>query len=252
MTVLRRAWLILMMVAVALAVATWLGARQVPSLRRSSTWQAMASPGELSNAHAFLSRKCAACHTPVSGVEAKSCIVCHANDQSLLQRQPTAFHAQIQRCSDCHIEHQGKATRITGMDHEALARIGSRNGAPSSQAAFSKLQLAAHAKVTRLETMLDCASCHSNQDVHRSYFGTDCAQCHATAAWTIPEFQHPAPSSTQCAQCHQAPPSHYMEHFKMVSMTIAQQPHAQVNQCYLCHQTNGWNDIKGVGWYKHH
>lgn len=22
--------------------------------------------------------------------------------------------------------------------------------------------------------------------------------------------------------------------------------------CRACHQTTSWNDIKGVGWYKHH
>jgi hypothetical protein len=43
-----------------------------------------------------------------------------------------------------------------------------------------------------------------------------------------------------------------MEHFKMVSMRVAGQEHAQVNQCYLCHRTNSFNDIKDVGWYKHH
>lgn len=43
-----------------------------------------------------------------------------------------------------------------------------------------------------------------------------------------------------------------MEHFRMVSARVANQPNAQVNQCYECHQTTAWNDIKGVGWYKHH
>jgi hypothetical protein len=43
-----------------------------------------------------------------------------------------------------------------------------------------------------------------------------------------------------------------MGHFNMVSMMVASQPHAQVYQCFLCHQTDAWNDIKGVGWYKHH
>ncbi len=43
-----------------------------------------------------------------------------------------------------------------------------------------------------------------------------------------------------------------MGHFEMVSMAIAGQEHARVQQCYLCHQTDAWNDIKGVGWYKHH
>ena len=43
-----------------------------------------------------------------------------------------------------------------------------------------------------------------------------------------------------------------MMHFRMVSAKVAGQPHAAVRQCFLCHQTTAWNDIKGVGWYKHH
>lgn len=38
----------------------------------------------------------------------------------------------------------------------------------------------------------------------------------------------------------------------MVSMTVAGEPHAEVRQCYLCHQTTAWNDIRDVGLYKHH
>ena len=40
--------------------------------------QRAVSPGRLSKAHAFLENNCAACHTPLKGVEAKNCIVCHA------------------------------------------------------------------------------------------------------------------------------------------------------------------------------
>jgi hypothetical protein len=102
------------------------------------------------------------------------------------------------------------------------------------------------------EAVLDCIACHAEKDHHFRLFGTDCAQCHATTKWTIPEFRHPSPRSTDCAQCHQAPPSHYMMHFQMVSAPVAHHEHARVDQCYLCHQTTAWNDIKGVGWYKHH
>ena len=109
-----------------------------------------------------------------------------------------------------------------------------------------------HAAVSSREAALNCIGCHSNQDRHRQFFGIDCVQCHGTAAWKIPEFRHPPASSLDCAQCHQAPPSHYMMHFEMVSMKVARREHAQVNQCYLCHQTTSWNDIRGVGWYKHH
>ena len=52
-----------------------------------------------------------------------------------------------------------------------------------------------------------------------------------------------------------------MTHFSMVSKRVARQEDervaqccgaAQVNQCYRCHLTTSWNDIRGVGWYKHH
>ena len=92
-------------------------------VRQASTWQQMTGPGPLSGAHAFLKNNCAACHSPAKGAEAVKCIVCHANNTALLQRQPTAFHADITACAACHIEHQG-GTAPTKMDHAALARIG--------------------------------------------------------------------------------------------------------------------------------
>jgi hypothetical protein len=240
------------------------------SLGQAETWQRQASPGRLSAAHAFLENNCAACHTAVKGVEAANCVACHANNESLLQRQPTAFHGDVASCRECHPEHQGGKRPPTTMDHAALATIGLRQladkGGAETEGAHRRKQLAAwinrqrssgetgtpHAHITPLEAVLNCAACHANKDRHFKLFGQDCAQCHATAQWTIPQFRHPSPRSTDCAQCHQAPPSHYMGHFHMVSMKVARKEHARVNQCYLCHQTTAWNDIKSVGWYKHH
>ncbi len=226
------------------------------------------SPGELSQPHAFLDNDCAACHTAGKGIEAKNCIVCHANNEQVLQRQPTAFHAQVSTCAACHLEHQGRVARTTKMDHIALARIGfthvknetTTGGANIAQARQLKQWLQeqsgrAHYQNTQLkpeERLLDCATCHQTKDRHVGFFGTDCAQCHGTTKWTIPEFRHPSSASQSCAQCHQAPPSHYMEHFKMIDQAICGQSNAKVNQCFLCHQTTAWNDIKGIGFYKHH
>ena len=239
------------------------------SLVHPVTWQRQASPGQLSAAHAFLEDNCASCHTPVKGIEAANCAACHANNDALLGRQPTAFHAHIKNCSECHLEHQGVNRRPSWMDHEALARISLDEldeGDPESEQQQARSQLLGWIRqhgpgeqlspgrpdITPEEAILDCAGCHSTRDRHLGLFGKDCAQCHGTAKWTIAEFRHPSPRSTECAQCHQAPPSHYMGHFAMVSKSVARQPDAQVNQCYLCHQTTAWNDIKGVGWYKHH
>ena len=231
--------------------------------KQAATWQRLAEPGALSAAHARLEENCAACHTSVTGVEPSKCIVCHANNQSLLQRQPTSFHASISRCTPCHREHQGIANRPTNMNHEALAEIGLRQlgedpadtentARRSVLAAWNRQRAAPHSRIGVKEATLHCATCHANDDRHFKLFGDDCSQCHATDRWTIPDFRHPSATSKDCAQCHQAPPSHYTMHFKMISARVAGKPRARVDQCFQCHQTTSWNDIVGAGWYKHH
>ena len=228
-------------------------------------WQQQASPGRLSTSHAALESNCFACHTPIKGAEAGKCIACHANNSALLQRQPTAFHSTIGTCTHCHIEHQGPSVRPVSMDHLALADSGLETVRRNMENPSNRRLLAwvrqheseepadsTHPRVTSREAALDCAACHSTKDRHQKLFGEDCALCHATASWAIAEFRHPSPRSVDCVQCHQAPPSHYMMHFQMVSQKVARVPSARVDQCFRCHQTTSWNDIKGVGWYKHH
>jgi len=244
-------------------VVLWMVTPNDSAFKQSATWQQMTEPGKLSAAHASLEDDCAACHTSVKGIETSSCIACHANNQSLLQRQPTSFHAGISSCIECHREHRGFDQRPTNMDHEALAKIGLRqlksdaldsenNALREEIIARTRGYAPPHSRITTAETTLKCATCHANDDRHFKLFGQDCAQCHATDRWTIPEYRHPSATSMDCAQCHQAPPSHYMMHFKMISARVAGKPHARVDQCFQCHQTTSWNDILGAGWYKHH
>lgn len=254
--------------AIALAIAV-ITMRLPAQWRDVSFWHAQASPGSLSGGHAFLEKNCAACHTPLKGVEAPNCIACHANDRALLQRQTTSFHAGIGACADCHREHEGSAPALRTMNHRKLAEIGQRKliqDKEGSQGWLLYQKVVAwidgasdsigtsvqNPYLTPAEMALDCRTCHGTKDPHRGLFGRDCAQCHATTQWTLPEFRHPSPRSIDCAQCHQAPPSHYLEHFRMISMRIAGEMSARVDQCYLCHQTTAWNDIRSVGYYKHH
>ena len=233
-------------------------------------WQRMANPGELSQAHAFLGHNCEACHTPTKGAEAINCITCHANSTAILQRQPTAFHANIGSCRECHTEHQGRASQITEMNHDGLATIGIQQlsqgtdlddltAATAEQLSHWLKQkksdyptFSVNSSLSLHELTLNCATCHQNDDRHFSYFGTDCSACHGVSSWDLPEFQHPGANSMDCAQCHQAPPSHYMKHFNMISAKVAGEPHVRVDQCFVCHQDTSWNDIRRVGWYKHH
>ena len=155
-------------------------------LKEVNTWQQMTLPGKLSGAHAFLETNCSECHTAVTGVKDSTCISCHANDESLLQRQPTAFHVSIENCVACHGEHQGREVTTTMMDHELLAQISlnlltedesedpdnreqgrrlfeyikSLNGTQLSDVTGSTL--------SPLESVLNCSACHSNEDPHRT------------------------------------------------------------------------------------
>jgi len=242
-----------------------------------TAWQQHADPGPLSRVHSQLQGDCAACHTAVEGPDDSKCIACHANNSALVQRQPTAFHAEIKDCAQCHIEHQGADADLRRMNHVTLARLGLKTLERTANAADSRQRtellnwlnrspsgqssLAIHPEVSALESTLNCQGCHATKEPHSGLFGKDCANCHATQKWTITQFRHPPPRSTDCAQCHQAPPSHYMMHFEMVSKKVAGQQDAQnsgccgpvdVSECQRCHQTTSWNDIKGVGWYKHH
>jgi len=230
-----------------------------PGLRTMSRWERFAEPGPLSAAHSFLKDDCSSCHVPVRGVDVTRCISCHANETALLQRQPSAFHASIGDCVDCHREHDGDRGLRSGMDHQALARIGLRQlaGAPEgSDAQLLYSHVIVHGPVAAGgppgEQLLDCFGCHQSRDRHLGQFGRDCAACHGTQQWTIALYRHPPPSSTDCAQCHRPPPSHSMGHFEMVSKRVAGVEHADVEQCYLCHQSTSWNDIRSVGVYFHH
>lgn len=113
------------------------------------------------------------------------------------------------------------------------------------------LQMQSRKPLATSGATLDCASCHSIRDKHLGLFGADCATCHSTDSWTIASYRHPSTNSTQCVECHKAPPSHYMEHFSMVSQRAAREK-ARVDQCYSCHTTDSFNNIRRRGWYDHH
>ena len=195
-------------------------------------WASAVKPGPLSQAHAFLEDKCESCHTPNKGITAAKCVTCHAFAPELLMKPATSFHVSVGECRGCHIEHQGIGVRPTRMDHAVLEKIANRSIGPRA--------------------VLDCQTCHANVDKHQSFFGKECASCHQTTSWKIRGFLHPSPRSTDCSQCHKPPPSHSMMHFDMMDKVIAGKSSARVDQCFSCHQTDSFNNIKGVGMVKIH
>lgn len=237
------------------------------SIYRSGTqafpaWGQAASPGPLSKGHAFLGAQCESCHTPNQGIRAENCVTCHIADAVTLAKQSTAFHATVGECRGCHIEHKGLEARPITMDHSVLTAVGvnaAHAGALPGQPAAEPIVevrhflagLTGHGPTTDTAA-LNCASCHSFRDKHLGLFGQQCADCHAVETWKIAGYLHPSAKSQECNQCHQAPPSHYMMHFEMMDKGITGQTNARVEQCYACHLTSSFNELKGVGWVKMH
>jgi hypothetical protein len=213
------------------------------NLNEPYIWGEIVNPGPLSSAHKFLSNKCESCHTPNKGIEASKCITCHASSPELLRKPATAFHAHLTDCRGCHAEHQGSNVRPIRMDHEMLIKSAEEyllKESPKDSAHHSH------------PLSLDCNSCHAFQDKHQEFFGKQCATCHSSKTWKTPGYLHPSPTSTNCSECHKAPPSHRMMHFEMVDRSVTHEKGARVDQCYMCHQTDSFNNIKNVGWYKMH
>lgn len=210
-----------------------------------SSWQGFVQPGPISRSHAAFADQCTSCHQPHEGVEPKKCIACHAATD-FGNKQSTRFHARAQQCTSCHVEHEGEVG-IVRMDHGALAlrdiwmRPREEALAPAGRRERNDDPLSS----------LNCASCHSNRDPHGELFGQSCASCHNTEKWQIAGFRHPSVNSTECSECHKVPPSHSMMHFEMVSQRVAREK-ASVEQCFACHTTDSWNNIRRVGWYDHH
>ncbi len=159
----------------------------------ASAVENLVSPGPLSPKHAYLDNRCTSCHEPTIGVTVANCTACHATSARLLGRQPTMFHASIQECSSCHIEHQRQSIRPLKMDHVELAKIGVRTLSLASRrdqdsaATLSSLETWLNIRSPgELDTSsaregLNCAGCHDRKDPHFNRFGSDCGQCDGLA-----------------------------------------------------------------------
>ncbi|MBK8617938.1 MAG: hypothetical protein IPN96_12675 [Anaerolineales bacterium] len=171
---------------------------------------------------------CAVCHSPEGWEPANfnhdlsdfklegehreaACEDCHKND---------VFEGTPQDCYSCHQqddEHNGKF----GTDCSVCHNPNNWDDAKFDHALSSFPLTGAHVQVeceachkneqfTGLDTT--CLACHAEPTEHMGQFGTDCAACHTTNAWTPAEFNgkhtfplnHGENGTVSCKTCHPA------------------------------------------------
>lgn len=147
--------------------------------------------------------QCEACHhNDVTTFALDTCDTCHRQmDPGFMTTHTVSFGAA---CLDCH---DGVDRFDESFDHNVFSfpLTGRHVGLACAQC---------HSNARSLEdfalTPQDCYSCHQDDEPHAGQFGTECAACHGTTAWTPAEFngQHTFPlnhgGGATCATCHPA------------------------------------------------
>jgi hypothetical protein len=145
--------------------------------------------------------QCDDCHQgDVSTFVLNTCDTCHRQlDPGFMTAHTLSFGSA---CLDCHdgVDRFGKH-----FDHNIFSfqLTGKHSGVACVQCHINARSLGDFAV-----TAQDCFSCHQNDEPHEGRFGTDCAACHTTIAWTPAEFngQHNFPlnhgGGANCSTCH--------------------------------------------------
>ena len=161
------------------------------------------------------------------GHDSLACVQCHVNARNLVD-----FATTSQDCYSCHHADDPHEGRF-GTDCVACHTTDGWTPAAFDHNLSNFPLTGAHVNVTceschttgqfqGLSTA--CVACHAEPESHAGQFGTECAACHNTTAWTPAEFngQHTFPlnhgDGATCATCH---PSSFTSY-----------------TCYGCHEHN--------------
>jgi hypothetical protein len=222
------------------------------------------SPGPLSKPHTSLEgdTHCNDCHSSGKRVDQGACLKCHGDLGARIAAGQGLHGLQYkgQPCQGCHVEHLGLSAAITrwpGGDPSKLDHA--QTGWPLEGAHKTTTCNKCHNKTnargapTYLGVSQACASCH--KDPHAGRFGTSCATCHDSQAWTdlrLKDFNHDqarfplhgAHTSVPCAKCHFDPPR-----YTGLTFALCGDCHKDPHQgrlgtaCTNCHDDAKWKPV---------
>ncbi len=174
---------------------------------------------------------CGACHSPdgwkpakfdhnlsafkLEGAHAEvACESCHRN--GVFKGTPTDCYACHQQ-DDAHSGNFGKdcSTCHVPVSWDSVTFDHNRTAFPLDGAHANVQCGQCHTNNTFVGTPTQCVACHADPDFHAGAFGTSCADCHSTTAWSPARFNlsHPEPrveeggsginhGGTTCRTCH--------------------------------------------------
>jgi len=185
---------------------------------------------------------CFDCHGPdISRFEAQTCDTCHRQIDSGFMTVHSLYYGTV--CLDCH---DGVDRLVSEFSHDRFSfKLNGEHAGIECQ----KCHTGARNLVDFQIVMLDCYSCHAQDDEHEGRFGTDCGTCHNPSDWEDADFDHAMTSfpltgqhvelaceechdtdqfvtvSNECASCHDDP----VYHAGMFGL-----------DCAACHTTINW------------
>jgi len=254
--------------------------------------KAQVSPGPLARAHQSLSgpADCTKCHEVSVRSPEFRCLDCHKEIAAELA-QHRGLHATYPQtgprgssCVRCHSDHNGEDFAMvhwqptsSGFDHAKTgyvldgkhAGVGCRSCHTAQHISAESRSLLSSKDMnhTWMGLSTACATCH--EDKHQGRFGTDCARCHSTAAWSqtrvdTEHFDHAKTAfpltgkhrETACEKCH-TPDDQGKPRWSGIAFAACSSCHVDPHKgqfrqgCDYCHSTSNWEHSRFQTMFDH-
>ena len=242
---------------------------------------AQISPGELSNAHAYLEgvSNCTKCHDVGNKVTRQKCLACHQIIKTnILARK--GYHASQEvsgkECVVCHNEHHGRNFQIIRFDRKNF--IHSKTGfelkgvhARQDCKACHKPAFIQDARLkTKASTFMGlnqaCLTCHA--DYHQGRMSPKCNNCHSFESFkNATGFDHSTTrfpllgshKNVACEKCHKTEiiNGKPKQKFKGLVFSNCTACHKDVHDnkfgqnCKKCHSEESFHAVKGMKSFDH-
>jgi hypothetical protein len=220
----------------------------------AASLESLVMPGPLSQPHAELEESCSNCHDAFNrSTQRQLCLDCHEDVAADLNASSGfhGLHPQVQgiECKQCHTEHQGRETDITGLEADLFNH--EFTDFPLTDAHAEQTCSACHSDdVPFRETASTCVGCHEADDAHDGALGSECESCHVPSAWRDASFDHDTTefplqgvhADTSCASCH-SNQTYVDTPMTCISCHKADDVHdgSRGESCGDCHSSSNWN-----------